>query len=640
LTAADDTDEELVRRVDAEKRVTVDRIEDWSRARGSCAAEAARAVRAARPESGTVGVFVNTVASALDVAARLRDAEPEQVVRIVCGRMRPADLALLQTEHPGLLEQTGDPLVAFLVSTQSLEVGVDLDLGAIVSELAPASALAQRLGRLNRSGTRRDATFVVLAPRDDAMQDLGPRLLPYRMEQMRDALAWLEALGGDGSPRNVSQTPLPQDDSVPLPAITSTELATLAMTSVVLAADPQVEFYIADVIEREQDRLQIAARDHLGDLPAETIRRALLAAPPRAHELASVPARLPIPYEALRRSWILRSEAGRLRAHQVSETGADFLDGDVLVIPAGSPVLTERIVGTTGGRRADPMNDEMGLVVAGEPDRVIRVDGSDTALVAGLVEGDRVLGSRRSRNELAGILDRAGISRAADRLRHHRYLSELSVTWCTTEEEELEAGLLVIVETGRDGQEARRTVSSEPVTIDAHNAEVAQRMRDIIASLDGVVAQERDDLLVAASLHDGGKRHPCFQRRMGGPPDGPALAKPAVGHVPDQGDGWRHEQLSAAWARAEGAGSLTQIVIAAHHGAGRPMFDDDDVAALREWEACPNGVAVALAELFGPYGAFERERDVLQRELGVHRSAFLEALLRCADMQISSEVTD
>lgn len=285
------------------------------------------------------------------------------------------------------------------------------------------------------------------------------------------------------------------------------------------------------------------------------------------------------------------------------------------------------------------MNDAIDVVAAGErPDRVIRIDASDGALVRGLVDGDRVLGTRRSRNELAGILDRAGMSGAADRLRRHRYLSELSVTWCGAEE--WEAGLLVLVETGRDGQEARRTVSSQPVTVDAHNAEVAQRMREIIASLDGVVVQERDDLLVAASLHDSGKRHPNFQRRMGAPPDGAALAKPAIGRVPDQGDGWRHEQLSAAWARAEGAGSLTQIVIAAHHGAGRPMFEDDDVAALRNWEACPDGVAVALAELFGPYGAFERERDALHRELGVHRLAFLEALLRCADMQISSEVTD
>ena len=41
-----------------------------------------------------------------------------------------------------------------IVATQSLEVGVDLDLAGIVTELAAGSALAQRAGRANRRGLR------------------------------------------------------------------------------------------------------------------------------------------------------------------------------------------------------------------------------------------------------------------------------------------------------------------------------------------------------------------------------------------------------------------------------------------------------------------------------------------------------
>jgi CRISPR-associated endonuclease Cas3-HD len=436
----------------------------------------------------------------------------------------------------------------------------------------------------------------------------------------------------------VSQTPLPPDDSVPLPAITSVELTTLAMTSPVLAADPEVDFYIADPIECDQVQVQIAARRYLDDhdLPVDIVRATLLRAPPRSHELASVSLPVPIPLPILKRSWVLSYDGGVLTADEWTKQIADPLrDGDVLVIPGDSPVLTKGIVDLRPG---ESMRDVMESVEDGEPDRVIRLSGPDAESLEALVARDPVLGTRSSRREVAQLLDGAGLSDVAKRLRVHRYLSELSVTWCGSNESQ--AGLLVVIETGRDGQEARRTVGEKPVKLDAHNRDVADRTAEIIRSLDGAVAQERDDLLLAARLHDIGKCHPEFQRRMGASPDGPALAKPAPGHVPDQGKGWRHEQLSTAWARAEGAGLLTQAVVAAHHGAGRPMFDDDDEAARLRWDGCPHDVVTALAELFGPYGAFEREREVLQRKLGVHRMAFLEALLRCADMQISSEVNE
>src|SRR5690606_21220990 len=149
------------------------------------------------------GVYVNTVARALEVAAALeRDAE----VALVCGRMRPADLALLRADRPGLLDARGNDAVGFPVTPQSLEAGVDLDLAAVVSEIASATALAQRAGRLNRSGKRTGSKFVVVAP--DGVDGASPEEIdkshrPYTGQEIIDAARWLQDLGGDISPLRI-----------------------------------------------------------------------------------------------------------------------------------------------------------------------------------------------------------------------------------------------------------------------------------------------------------------------------------------------------------------------------------------------------------------------------------------------------
>ena len=58
---------------------------------------------------------------------------------------------------------------------------------------------------------------------------------------------------------------------------------------------------------------------------------------------------------------------------------------------------------------------------------------------------------------------------------------------------------------------------------------------------------------------------------------------------------------------------------------------------LDGWSDCPSEDVAALVREFGGGGVYERHRAQLEQELGVHRMAFLEALLRCADMQVSRE---
>ena len=97
-------------------------------------------------------IMANRIATAKAVEAMLK--KEGEVVHLLIGRMRPFDrddmlgeLAPFRTGSKLTLEQP-----QFVVSTQSLEVGADLDFEVLVTEAASIDALLQRFGRLDRAG--------------------------------------------------------------------------------------------------------------------------------------------------------------------------------------------------------------------------------------------------------------------------------------------------------------------------------------------------------------------------------------------------------------------------------------------------------------------------------------------------------
>jgi CRISPR-associated endonuclease/helicase Cas3 len=115
-----------------------------------------------------VAILVNRVATARAVHGLLvRKHGPRAV--LLHGRMRPVDRDgeverakrefALDTRSA---EKRHLPAPVFVVATQCLEVGADMDFDALVTECASLDALRQRFGRLNRGGRKLLARGVIV----------------------------------------------------------------------------------------------------------------------------------------------------------------------------------------------------------------------------------------------------------------------------------------------------------------------------------------------------------------------------------------------------------------------------------------------------------------------------------------------
>ncbi|MEK7751296.1 MAG: type I-U CRISPR-associated helicase/endonuclease Cas3 [Acidobacteriota bacterium] len=124
------------------------------------------AVGLADEGGGVVGVILNTIASARATFELLREAGEEAL--LLTGRVRPYDRdrlvdGYLERIKAGRVRRESERL--FVVATQTVEVGADLDFDGLVTEAAPLDSLRQRFGRLDRLGEKKSSRAVILRPK-------------------------------------------------------------------------------------------------------------------------------------------------------------------------------------------------------------------------------------------------------------------------------------------------------------------------------------------------------------------------------------------------------------------------------------------------------------------------------------------
>ncbi len=642
LQADDHSNPVLAARLHASKPVAFREVADTDDARAMALATEAvslagrlRAAGIAAPIIGVVANRVGRARTAFDQLGR------EQRATLVIGRSRPVDRDRVAAELAPFKTgsaRPGEP--QFIVATQTLEAGVDIDLDGLVTEAAALDALRQRFGRVNRAGrpvaaqgvvlgARRArkpdptygeatvATIATLWPADDAVADFGIDPMQARLADVD--LARLLA------PR--------RDAPVLMPAYVPLWMQTAPKA----VADPEPALFLHGA-EREPASVQIVWRGDL-DLSRkeELLKQLIELTPPRPGEV------LELPLWAAQQ-WLrggrpdladvaepTRDAGGdanravfRWAGQDDERTGivraGDIRSGDVLVVPSfyggcdqyGWAPKDERPVkdvfdvanAASGGRfevvRVSPgavPGLAAGLQALDQTPRVLEVVDAVMGLLEapeGADDGDEA--AAKPRAIIAELKERLGSIHRQNFIRaHFPYDIEGPGT---------RSGAVLIAKRaqpdtnaedsggGTTADDALAAYAAKEETLRDHTDRVVSTITGFVKAmgLDDIVAA---DLILAAQLHDGGKADRRFQRvlRTAGPftsQDAEPLAKSVRAALPTAWElarlpkGWRHEALSVRLAMANPLlaeahdRALVLYLIGTHHGFGRPFFPQLD----------------------------------------------------------------
>ena len=666
-------DKELHRRVYSHKELMLHPIDKWDGKPGNAATVNAavdaikkflahREASEGSEEAHTIGCIVNHVRTAIAIKEALvknKVLEKAKEVQLLVGRMRPYDLENLQAEHSGLFTTEGDKSVKVVVATQTLEVGIDVDFADLVTELAPASSLAQRFGRVNRLGRRKDSKVVVIEPASgDSVKKDAP---PYKAVDLSNAYAWLEALNGAENPsvNPAAMVKNPPVQSSPERLLYQRpewpDLLEFSRTDENPYDEPDLDLWLHDSLDAETAMGGVIVRDNLpsNTSAAMEILKTSYFAP---SDRETFPANLKILQEILDykdehgvkpRKFLYRQ--GEISLWQDADHGEEsrqsLAPGDVLLLDMGSVPFTNQGIAVTQ-RELPSKKDELKAVPF--------LDDAEL-YVAELYVYEKCADREKHFREYLGLSPEEAAELLDSQSTDGKKMiaSELST--------EAEGGQEVIAwyaeVTGKESVEgsdiAQELVLAAPVLLDDHQNDVAERTRQLAENL-GLAPEFSEALELAAKYHDEGKRDLRFQQMLGADPDAEALAKSGHRSVAEAyrarsrsalPRGWRHEQLSALMVAAspEKVGEHRDLVlriIGCSHGHGRFAFAHDADFLLKEGYL-PEGLDYeALKEqanrLFN-VGYWDNLMEQTSRTYGPYATAYLEAVERAADAQISRE---
>ena len=244
-----------------------------------------------QPNTVTLAIF-NTVTRAQHVHAALAEQglEPHRLA-LIHSRFRSGD----RVAQMGKLPEPGDTRDLIVVATQAVEAGVDLSAATLVTELAPASSLVQRFGRVNRYGELNEHGGGTIRWVDLVDDALAPPYQPQDLATARERAASLD----DARPSNLA--PPDGGDHRHRAVIRSRDLIDLYDTDSDLTGfDVDVSPYVRDADDTD---VHVFWRDFDPTVPPDDQPA------PLREELCAVPI-------GRAGDWIRSLRAKRIRAHR------------------------------------------------------------------------------------------------------------------------------------------------------------------------------------------------------------------------------------------------------------------------------------------------------------------------------------
>jgi CRISPR-associated endonuclease/helicase Cas3 len=645
---------------------------------------------AAKPGIRRIAVMVNRVRTAR-LAREALETRGFEEVHLLIGRMRPVDRESLPEPVQAMLSgkpRTPGGKPVFVVATQCLEVGADLDFDAIVTECASIDALLQRFGRLDRIGDLRGSGItaegrVVVADTksyDPVYGDALAKTWNWLKDSGEDPDFAICSEAGDATVRErlnaAGEGAKGLRRDVPLwPSLLPAHLDVLVQTSPRPALEPDISLYLHGV-EAGSPEVQVLWRADLYVANSEAWADIVALCPPVAAEAMAVPLRD-------FRAWLTNTadegaassdvegadredEAegkGELRCKVLRWRGDDskLIDDANRIRPGDTLVLAA----ATGGW------DELGHIPPGaeidvaERARQALHRGWVLRLHPALMERwpehaarQRLMGLARQPDldvdQVKDALDdyqeaapewlKAMLKDQRKRIEPDRYPDESG--WILTEQ---------FAEADAGGDEIS---SATAVFLDQHLKDVTRVVKETAEAL-VTDEQIRQSLVRAAQLHDCGKADERFQALLrGGDPMAAQFAPRllAKGAAARQSkpvrqaqwkrsglpDGFRHELISLLLARQEpelAERDLLLHLIASHHGRCRPFAPVvEDIGGGLAYNG--NGITQAQRTQLAAHrlesGVAERFWR-LTRQYGWWGLAYLESILRLGDWKASKE---
>lgn len=597
------TTEQEVESNKAADKQRVDKLVDQTR-------EGLASLRESGVEAPAIAVVVNRVARARAVFDELHKEfkQEENDLILLVGPSRSVErdklaerLGPIRTGNARDLER---PLL--IVSTQCIEVGVDIDLDGLITEAAPLDALRQRFGRLNRAG-REITPYAAIIGSNSKVDAKDPVYgeaivktwaylkenpdIPASKTQLAEVDFGLEAfkerpvdkLGDLLSPK--------QDAPVLMPA----HLDLLSQTSPIPYADPEVSLYLHGP-SRAADSVSVVWRADVDPEFQETTYRLMELVPPRAAEAIELPvwavrswlakqnsehgqlADIPSPATETKEERVRRKVFRWTGDEDSSQWTSSVRPGDSIVVPAsyggadeyGWNPNSEEAVKDVAAKAAGPFAGRRFAVRVGPG---LLQDEDKEEQLAKTLASTSTRRWKEFRDAVREIDLPENIREELEKLDRCKKGKVECFTDAYGDKDNCPRGVVFLAPLGIEmppGEKSEQQLSlnateddvagSLPgfaMTLQRHCEDVEKKAVDF-AERAGLSADRVTDLKLAGHLHDAGKADPRFQAWLAyGDPLGADLDKPddvlakSARPLPAQArersglpDRWRHEALS------------------------------------------------------------------------------------------------